>query len=85
MNGTRNFTIVIVRTTNGHRAYAPGFNHVVGDGIGRAAAYRDFKNQLALYLRNRLGFGGPIPVDKVVAVKKLRVNISDLARENDLV
>lgn len=85
MNDTRSFTIVIVRTNNGHRAYAPGFPHVVGEGVGRAAAYRELKLQLAGYLRNRLRLGGPIPSDQVVAIKKLRLNLREIAREDELV
>ena len=41
MNATRIFTIVIIKTIGGHRAYAPGFPHIVGDGIGREAAYKN--------------------------------------------
>ena len=85
MNATRSFTIIIVRAVGGHRAYAPGFTHVVGEGIGREAAYKDFKRRLAEYARRRLSRGGPTPVDKVVAVKMLRINLRELAREEDLV
>ena len=85
MNDTRNFTIIIIRTTTGHRAYAPGFPPVVGEGIGRAAAYRDFKNQLAAYVRRSFRLGGPLPVDRVVAVKQLRINLRQIAREEELV
>jgi hypothetical protein len=85
MNATRNFTIVIVKTVSGHRAYAPGFSHVVGDGKGREAAYKDFKRRLSDYARRRLSHGGPIPIDKVVAVKHLRINLRDLAAEEELV
>jgi hypothetical protein len=85
MNATRNFTIVIVKTIGGHRAYAPGFSHVVGEGKGREAAYKDFKRRLGAYARRRLSFGGPIPIDKVVAVKHLRINLRDLAAEEELV
>jgi len=85
MNVTRNFTIVIVKTISGHRAYAPGFSHVVGEGKGRETAYKDFKRRLAEYARQRLSLGGPIPIDKVVAVKHLRLNLRDLAAEEELV
>ncbi len=85
MNATRSFTIVIVKTVGGHRAYAPGFSHVVGEGIGREAAYKDFKRRLTEFARRRLSRGLAIPPDKVVAVKTLRVNLRELAREEDLV
>jgi hypothetical protein len=85
MNATRNFTIVIVKTVSGHRAFAPGFSHVVGDGKGREAAYKDFKRRLSDYARGRLSHGGPIPIDKVVAVKHLRINLRDIAAEEELV
>lgn len=85
MNDTRNFTIVIIRTVAGHRAYAPGFSQVVGEGIGRDAAYKNFKKELAQYVRRRTQFGGPIPVDKTVAVKNLRVNLREFSAEEELV
>jgi len=85
MNDTRNFTIIIVRNTDGHRAYAPGFPDVVGEGVGRASAYRDLKQRLTEYLRNRITLGGPIPIDAAVAVKSFRVNLRELAREDELV
>ena len=85
MNATRSFTIVIVRTIGGHRAYAPGFSHIVGEGLGREAAYKDFKRRLAEYARRRLFLGGPIPIDKTVAVKYVRINLRELAREEELV
>ena len=85
MNATRNFTIVIVKTIGGHRAYAPGFSHVVGEAKGRETAYKDFKRRLVEFARGRLSFGGPIPIDKVVAVKHLRINLRALAAEEELV
>jgi hypothetical protein len=85
MNATRNFTIVIVKTVSGHRAFAPGFPHTIGEGKGREAAYKSFKRRLTDYARERLSHGGPIPIDKVVAVKHLRINLRDLAAEEELV
>ncbi len=85
MNDTRNFTIVIIKTLGGHRAYAPGFSQVVGEGIGRDAAYKNFKKELAHFIRRRIHFGGPIPVDKSVAVKNLRVNLREFKAEEELV
>jgi len=85
MNATRNFTIAIVKTANGHKAFAPGFHHVAGKGKGREAAYKEFKRRLAEYLRRRLSVGGAIPVDKVVAVKSLRINLRQLTHEEELV
>ena len=84
MTATRNFTIVIIKTIGGHRAYAPGFPHIVGDGIGREAAYKNFKQALAEYARRRFSYGGPIPIDRTVAVKTLRLNLRELAQEEDL-
>lgn len=85
MNATRNFTIVIEKTVGGHRAYAPGLAHIVGEGKGREAAYKDFKRRLIEYARRRLSVGGTIPIDKVVAVKHLRINLRSLAAEEELV
>ena len=85
MNATRQFTIVIVKTIGGHRAVAPGFSHVVGEGIGREAAYKDFKRRLTEFARRRLSFGQAIPLDKAVAIKTFRINLRELAREEDLV
>jgi hypothetical protein len=84
MNATRNFTIVIVKTPGGHKAFAPGFHHVAGEGKGRAAAYKEFKRRLAEYLRRRLSVGAAIPNDKTVAVKNVRINLRTLAREEEL-
>jgi hypothetical protein len=84
VNRTRRYTVLVVRNHPGHFAFAPKLPEVIGRGLSRGAAYRDFKAQLHQHVAGLVARGTPVPDDDVVAVKFVKLDLHRSDPEGNL-
>ena len=78
------YTVLITRHPKGFVGSCPALTDCVVLGGSRAGTYKAVKSRIRRRLIRFLEEQRPVPTDSVVAVKHLRLNLVELAREVSL-
>ena len=78
------YTVLITKHTRGFVAVCPALTDCVVRGNSRAGAYKALKDLIRRRLTRLIEENRPVPVDSVVSVKHLRLNLVELHKEVNL-
>jgi predicted RNase H-like HicB family nuclease len=84
MEKTITYTIVITKQPKGFVATCLAFSDCVTLGRNRGAAYKSIKDLIRRRLAKLIDEQRPIPRDRIVSVKYLRLNLLDIYLEVNL-
>ncbi len=73
----RTYTVILEPTSDGWRGYCLELPNCIGQGAGKAGAYKAVKEQIRAYLFQRLISKLEIPSNPQVAVKQPRFDLRD--------
>lgn len=77
------YTITLEKTDNTWKAWCPVLPECHGEGKNKKRAYMAIKKSIRNYIRERLGQGKPVPVDRTTT-KFFRVDFDSLRQSNKL-
>ncbi len=84
MQRTVTYTIFITKHPRGFVATCLALTDCVTLGKSRAGAYKSIKDLIRRRLTKLIEEHQPVPPDRVVSVKHLRINLLDIHREGNL-
>ena len=84
MQRTATYTVIITRHSKGFVATCAAFSDCVALGRSRAGAYKSIKDLIRRCLTRLIEEHRPVPLDRVVSVKHLRINLMEIHQEVNL-
>ncbi len=84
MQRTITYTVLIMKRPHDYLAACPALPRCTAVAPSRAIAYKDIKRRIRYRLSEIIAHGAAIPVDPVVSVKHLRLDLSPIREEVEL-